>query len=1033
MNAQPANLQAPLSVASASTDSTAPTSAITAPAAGANLPQSATVITGTAADVGGAVGAVEVSVDGGTTWHPAAGRTSWSYSWNPATTGAVTISVRAVDDSGNIQGTPTTRSVTIAQATCPCSIWPSTTPNTAPDADPGSIELGTRFRSSSNGRITALRFYKDPQNTGTHVGTLWSSTGTQLAQVTFTGETASGWQTQALASPVNITANTDYVVSYHTNSGFYTGQDNYFSSAATSGPLRAPANGEGGANGLYRYSSSSTFPTDTFSSENYWVDVVFNYASGDVIAPTVSITTPTANPTLGVTTTPLALGGSAADAVGVTQVTWSNNRGGSGTASGTTSWTISGIVLQSGDNIVTVTARDAAGNSSTDAITVTYTPPDTTAPAVSITSPTSNATTTVQVTPINIGGSASDAVGVTQVTWANDRGGSGSAIGTTSWSVTGVVLQSGQNVLTVTARDAAGNSSTDTLTVTYTPDTTAPAVTITAPTSNSTTTVQTTSINIGGSSSDAVGVTQVTWVNDRGGSGTASGTTSWSVAGIALQTGANVLTVTARDAAGNTGTDTLTVTYNPDTTAPAVTITSPTSNATTTVQVTPISIGGTASDAVGVTQVTWTNDRGGSGAASGTTSWSASGIVLQSGQNVLTVSARDAAGNSSTDTLTVTYNPDVAAPSISIATPTSNTTFATSLASLNIGGNASDGVGVTQVTWSNSRGGNGTATGTTTWSVSNITLQSGDNILTVSARDAAGNIGTDTLTVTYTPDTTAPVVTITGPTSNTTVTVTSTPLALSGTASDAVGVTQVSWSNNRGGSGNASGTTSWSVGSITLQSGTNIITVTARDAAGNTSTDTLTVTYNPDTTQPTVTITSPTSNSTLTVTSTPLSIGGTASDNIAVTQVTWSNSRGGSGTATGTATWSVSGITLQSGSNTITVTARDAAGNTRTDTVTVTYNPPDTTQPSVTILTPTSNATLTTSASSTTLSGTASDNVGVTQVTWANDRGGSGTASGTTIWSTSTVSLMTGQNVLTVTARDAAGNTRTDTLTVTRN
>jgi hypothetical protein len=287
--------------------------------------------------------------------------------------------------------------------------------------------------------------------------------------------------------------------------------------------------------------------------------------------------------------------------------------------------------------------------------------------------------------------------------------------------------------------------------------------------------------------------------------------------------------------------------------------------------------------------------------------------------------------------------------------------------------------------------------------------------------------------VTYTPDTTAPVVTITGPTGNTTLTVTSTPLALSGTASDAVGVTQVSWSNNRGGSGNASGTTSWSVGSITLQSGTNIITVTARDAAGNTSTDTLTVTYNPDTTQPTVTITSPTSNSTLTVTSTPLSIGGTAADNIAVTQVTWSNSRGGSGTATGTATWSVSGITLQSGSNTITVTARDAAGNTRTDTLTVTYNPPDTTQPSVTILTPTSNATLTTSASSTTLSGTASDNVGVTQVTWANDRGGSGTASGTTIWSTSTVSLMTGQNVLTVTARDAAGNTRTDTLTVTRN
>ena len=58
-------------------------------------------------------------------------------------------------------------------------------------------------------------------------------------------------------------------------------------------------------------------------------------------------------------------------------------------------------------------------------------------------------------------------------------------------------------------------------------------------------------------------MTQVTWVNDRGGSGTASGTTAWSVSGIVLVSGANVLTVTARDAAGNTSTDILTVTYTP--------------------------------------------------------------------------------------------------------------------------------------------------------------------------------------------------------------------------------------------------------------------------------------------------------------------------------------------------------------------------------------------------------------------------------------------------------------------------------------
>jgi hypothetical protein len=119
--------------------------------------------------------------------------------------------------------------------------------------------------------------------------------------------------------------------------------------------------------------------------------------------------------------------------------------------------------------------------------------------------------------------------------------------------------------------------------------------------------------------------------------------------------------------------------------------------------------------------------------------------------------------------------------------------------------------------------------------------------------------------------------------------------------------------------------------------------VTARDAAGNTATDTLTVTYTPsDTAKPTVTIATPTSGSTYSAGNFQLSIGGTATDTVAVTLVSWSNSRGGSGACSGTSTWSKSGIALSSGQNVITVTARDAAGNTATDTLTVTYTPPDT-------------------------------------------------------------------------------------------
>jgi len=384
----------------------------------------------------------------------------------------------------------------------------------------------------------------------------------------------------------------------------------------------------------------------------------WNVAAGDTTAPTISITAPTTSTTYATSSATLNVSGTAADAVGVTQVSWSNDRGGSGVATGTASWSITSITLQGGANVITVTARDAANNTSTDSLTVTYTAADTTAPGVSITTPTSVATYTTSTTPVTVGGTASDAVGVTQVTWANNRGGSGTAIGTTSWSASGITLLGGSNLITITARDAAGNSATDTLTVTYNaPDTTAPVATITTPTSVSTFTTSTTPLTVGGTASDAVGVTQVTWANDRGGSGTATGTTSWSASSIVLQSGSNVITITARDAAGNSATDVLTVTYNaPDTTAPVVDIAQPTSASTFPATTATVNVSGTSNDAVGVTQVTWANDRGGSGIATGTTSWNISGVNLQSGANVISITARDAAGNAATKALTVTFS-----------------------------------------------------------------------------------------------------------------------------------------------------------------------------------------------------------------------------------------------------------------------------------------------------------------------------------------------------------------------------------------
>jgi hypothetical protein len=158
---------------------------------------------------------------------------------------------------------------------CPCSVWsPSTTPAQTAN-DPNAVELGMRFRADVNGTITGVRFYKAATNTGTHTGSLWTNTGTLLATVTFTGESASGWQQMSFSTPVAVTANTTYVVSYHTNTGNYSANNGYFASAGVDNrPLHALADGVGGANGVYLYGASA-FPNQTYQSANYWVDVVF--------------------------------------------------------------------------------------------------------------------------------------------------------------------------------------------------------------------------------------------------------------------------------------------------------------------------------------------------------------------------------------------------------------------------------------------------------------------------------------------------------------------------------------------------------------------------------------------------------------------------------------------------------------------------------------------------------------------------------------------------------------------------------------
>ena len=177
---------------------------------------------------------------------------------------------------------------TVAASSTTYTIWPATaTPAEPLNNDGQGIALGVKIRSSQNGFINGIRYYKGAGTTGTHTGHLWSSTGTLMGSVTFTGETASGWQQALFATPIAINANTTYVASIFSPSGHYAATDPYFTTAIVNGPIKALANGEDGPNGLYRYTSTNAFPNSSFNSSNYWIDVVFATGS-TAVAPSVT-------------------------------------------------------------------------------------------------------------------------------------------------------------------------------------------------------------------------------------------------------------------------------------------------------------------------------------------------------------------------------------------------------------------------------------------------------------------------------------------------------------------------------------------------------------------------------------------------------------------------------------------------------------------------------------------------------------------------------------------------------------------------
>ena len=996
MRAQPATIQSGLIPTSASTDVTRPSSAITSPAVNANIAAGTVVtVTGTAADTGGGVVAgVEVSTDGGSTWRRATGTTSWSYQFAPGVLGPASIRSRATDDSGNLEQPATNVPVTITQGNCPCSIWaPSLTVPWMVDSNDGAaVEVGLKFRTDVGGIVNGLRFYKSAANTGTHTGHLWTASGQLLASLTFTGESASGWQQMNFASQVIIQPGTTYVISYFAPRGHYSDDQFYLgASGVDSWPLHALKSGVDGPNGVFNYGASG-FPTETWFSDSYGVDVLF---TPDLTAPTVSLTAPANG--ANISGNAVTVSATASDNLAVAGVQFKIDGANLNAEDTTSPYSISwnSNLTSNGTHSLTAVARDSAGNLTTSAaVSVSVFNNDTVAPTVAISSPLNTAT--VKGT-VSVKATATDNQGVAGVQFLVD-GASFGAEQTTPpytipWDTTGLSNNS-THTLAARARDTSGNQTTsasNTVTISN-PVVGAPAIDAMVwadqPT-NQTTAVSpafsTTSGNelllafvsadyLGGASTTVTGVSGAgaTWAlvgRTNVQSGTAEIWRAFAPSPLtnavvtaalsqAVDSSMTVISFSNVDTSGTSGSGAIgaTGTANAISGAPSASLTTTRNNSWV------FGVGTDFDNAVARTVGPNQTVVHQYLAPVGDTYW-VQRILTPTPVSPTSVTINDTAPAADRFNLFIveikpSTTTDPTPPTVSMTAPANGATVSGS--NVTVSATASDNVAVAGVQFKLDGNDLGAEVTTSPYSLSwnTTSVANGSHSLTAVARDTSSNTATATaVTVTVNNvDGTAPTVAMTAPANGATVSGAS--VAVSATAADNVAVLGVQFlldGVNLGAEDTASPyAISWN--SIGTANGTHSLGARARDGAGNTTTAAVTVTVNNDTTPPTVSITAPANGATVSGT---VTVNASAADNVAVAGVQFKLDGANFGAEDTASPYSISWdtTTATNASHTLTAVARDAAGNTATAAATVTVNNADGTPPTVSGTTPAAGAT----------------------------------------------------------------------------
>ncbi|MFO0793482.1 MAG: LamG-like jellyroll fold domain-containing protein, partial [Candidatus Brocadiaceae bacterium] len=692
--------------------------------------------------------------------------------------------------------------------------------------------------------------------------------------------------------------------------------------------------------------------------------------------------------------------------------------------------------------------KDAMGNVSEMAsASITL---DTIVPVVTIMSPTPDAAYTTTDMTISLAGTViDDGSGVNNVTWKSDRGGSGDASGTSNWTISDVSLTDGDNRITVMTTDKAGNTGLSTITVKSGLEPTVITGASVNVTSVSATLLGT--VNGGGLRTSA-------WFEYGAESGVYENITpAQDVTGatnIELTVDVTGLVegkeyyyrIVAQNNAGTKQGSEMTL-KTPDMTVPGGLIVIKDGDDYTNTTTVPLKL--IATDNVGITgYYLSTSDVIPEATAEGwtdvtsTANYSANIQYTLSdgeGNKTLYVWYKDEAGNMS-GTASDSVDVDTKSPEINIMSPTSDAAYITTASMVYLGGSAADtGSAIQSVMWSSDSGRSGEADGTTSWAIGDINLEIGDTAITVTAKDVAGNTGTASITVTYG---VVPAVTTASATNVKADTATLNGMVNAGGLSTTVwfeyGTTTGTY-NTTSPSQVINGLNDVAVNAdITglLESKVYYYRVVAQNIAGTVYGNEMTLkTLDTSAPQGSIVINSGDAYTN----STSVKVNLLATDNEGITGYYFSannvtplaTAEGWTNVTPSPAYGASVSYTFGSGDGikTLYVWYKDADGNvsgTVSDSIEL-----DTTAPVVVITSPVSGDTYSTTSVLINLGGTASDDrSGISRVIWSTDKNSSGTASGATSWTISTINLTVGDTVITVTATDGAGNTGMTTITV---